>query len=35
MFCFALQRLGVARFRVFDRTLPEVISKYHHETIFR
>lgn len=33
--CFALHRLGVARFRVFDRTLPEVISKYYHEAIFR
>lgn len=35
MLCFALRRLGVARFRVFDRTLPEVISKYYHEAIFR
>jgi hypothetical protein len=35
MFCFALRRLGVARFRIFDRTLSEVISKYHHEAIFR
>lgn len=35
MLSFALHRLGVARFRVFDRTLPEVISKYYHEAIFR
>jgi glycosyltransferase involved in cell wall biosynthesis len=32
---FILQRLGLAHFRIFDRTLPEVVSKYHHESIFR
>jgi hypothetical protein len=32
---FLLQRLHVARFRIFDRTLPEIVSRYHHETIFR
>jgi len=32
---FLMQRLHLAHFRLFDRTLPEVISKYHHETIFR
>jgi hypothetical protein len=32
---FVLQRLGVAHFRVFDRTLPEVVSKYYHEALFR
>ena len=32
---FLMQRLRLAHFRLFDRTLPEVISKYHHETIFR
>ena len=35
MLRFALQRLGLAHFRIFDTTLPEVVSKYHHETIFR
>ncbi len=32
---FLMQRLGWARFPIFDRTLPEVVSKYYHETIFR
>jgi glycosyltransferase involved in cell wall biosynthesis len=31
---FILQRMGLAHFRIFDRTLPEVVSKYYHETIF-
>ncbi len=31
---FILQRTGLVRFRIFDRTLPEVVSKYYHETIF-
>jgi glycosyltransferase involved in cell wall biosynthesis len=35
VFRFLLQRLGWARFLIFDRTLPEVVSKYYHETIFR
>lgn len=35
MLCFLLQRLGLVRFRFFDRKLAEVISKYHHENIFR
>jgi glycosyltransferase involved in cell wall biosynthesis len=35
VFRFLLQRLGWARFPIFDRTLPEVVSKYYHETIFR
>ncbi len=33
-FRFILQRTGLVRFRIFDRTLPEVVSKYYHETIF-
>ncbi len=32
---FLLQRSGAAHFRIFERTLPEVISKYYHEGIFR
>jgi glycosyltransferase involved in cell wall biosynthesis len=32
---FVLQRLKVAHFRIFDRTLPEVVSKYYHEALFR
>jgi glycosyltransferase involved in cell wall biosynthesis len=32
---FLLQRLGLAHFRIFDRTLPEIVSRYHHENIFR
>jgi hypothetical protein len=32
---FLLQRLGLVRFRFFDRKLPDIVSKYHHETIFR
>ena len=35
MLSFALQRSGAFRFRIFARTLPEVISKYYHEAIFR
>ena len=35
VFRFLLQRLGWARFLIFERTLPEVVSKYYHETIFR
>jgi hypothetical protein len=35
VFRFILQRLGLVQFRIFDRTLPEVVSKYYHETIFR
>ncbi|NWG12710.1 MAG: glycosyltransferase family 2 protein [Acidobacteria bacterium] len=32
---FVLQRLGWARFRIFEKTLPEVVSRYYHEAIFR
>lgn len=32
---FLLQRLRLARFRRFNKTLPEVVSKYYHEAIFR
>jgi glycosyltransferase involved in cell wall biosynthesis len=32
---YFLQRLGLAHFRIFDRTLPEIVSRYHHENIFR
>lgn len=32
---FLLQRLGFCRFRFFDRRLEDVVSRHHHETIFR
>ncbi len=32
---FCLQRLGLMRSRFFDRKLTDIVSKYHHETIFR
>ena len=32
---YFLQRLGLAHFRIFDRTLPEIVSRYHHENLFR
>jgi hypothetical protein len=32
---FVLQKLGLARFRMFERKLSDVVSKYHQETIFR
>ena len=32
---FVLQRLGLIHFRIFAKTLPEIVSKYYHETIFR
>ena len=32
---FLLQRMRIARFRMFDCTLEEVVSKYHHKAIFR
>jgi glycosyltransferase involved in cell wall biosynthesis len=35
MLSFVLQRSGAVRFKIFARTLPEVISKYYHEAIFR
>jgi glycosyltransferase involved in cell wall biosynthesis len=35
MLRFLLQRLGLYRSRIFNRTLPDIVSKYHHETIFR
>jgi glycosyltransferase involved in cell wall biosynthesis len=35
MLRFVLQRLGLIHSRVFDRKLTDVVSKYHHETIFR
>ncbi len=35
MLCFLLQRLGLMHFRIFDRRLPEVISRHHHQSIFR
>jgi glycosyltransferase involved in cell wall biosynthesis len=34
MLRFLLQRLGWIRSRFFNRTLTEVVSKYHHGTIF-
>jgi len=35
MIRFLLQRLGLVHFRFFDRRLTDIVSKYHHETIFR
>jgi glycosyltransferase involved in cell wall biosynthesis len=35
MLRFLLQRLGLIHFRFFDRRLADVVSKYHHENIFR
>lgn len=35
MMRFLMQRLGLARSALFVKTLPEVISKYYHEAIFR
>jgi len=35
MLAFFLQRLGLCRFRIFDRKLADVISRHHHEMIFR
>jgi glycosyltransferase involved in cell wall biosynthesis len=32
---FLLQRLGLVRSRFFNRKLTDIVSKYHHETIFR
>ncbi len=35
MLRFLLQRLGLAKFRFFDRRLPDVVSRHHHGSIFR
>ena len=35
MLRFLLQKLGLVHSRFFDRKLPDVVSKYHHESIFR
>ncbi len=35
MLRYILQRLGLVRSRFFDRKLMDIISRYHHETIFR
>ena len=32
---YLLQRLGLFRFRFFDRKLTDVVSKYHQDKIFR
>jgi hypothetical protein len=32
---FVLQRIGWGHFRLFERTLPEIISRHYHEAIFR
>lgn len=32
---FLLQRLGLRHFRFFDSRLTDVVSRHHHETIFR
>lgn len=31
---FSLQSLRLAHFGIFDKTLPEVVSKYYHQAIF-
>jgi hypothetical protein len=31
---FLLQSLHLARFAIFDKTLPEIVSKYYHDAIF-
>ncbi len=35
MLRFVLQRFGWTHVRFFEKTLPEVVSKYYHEAIFR
>jgi len=30
---FSLQSLRLARFGIFDKTLPEIVSKYYHKAI--
>jgi len=35
MLRFLLQRLGLIHSRCFDRKLTDVVSKYHHGSIFR
>ena len=35
MLRFLLQKLGLLHSRFFDRKLTDVVSKYHHESIFR
>jgi len=35
MLRFLLQRLGLIHSRFFDRKLTDVVSKYHHGSIFR
>ncbi len=35
MLRFLLQRLGLVHSRFFNRRLADVVSKYHHENIFR
>jgi len=35
MLRYLLQKFGLVRSHFFDRKLPDVVSKYHHESIFR
>jgi len=35
MCLFVIQHLGWAHFRIFEKTLPEVVSRHYHEAIFR
>ncbi len=35
MICFLFQRLGLLRPRIFNLTLPQVVSRHYHEAIFR
>ncbi len=35
MLRFVMQRLGLIHSRIFDRKLTDVVSRHHHETIFR
>ena len=35
MLRFLMQRLGLIHSRIFERKLTDVVSRHHHETIFR
>jgi glycosyltransferase involved in cell wall biosynthesis len=35
MLTFLLQKCGLLHSRIFDRTLPDIVSKYYHNSIFK
>jgi hypothetical protein len=35
MLRFLMQHLGLIHSRIFERKLTDVVSRHHHETIFR